>query len=218
MTDRTRVLAVVNGLGTGGAERSLAESIAPLRRRGIDVAVACFHHRDQGVHDEVAAATDVTVIDEDTWSGRVRGLRRLLAAQRPDVVHTTLFDSDVVGRLAVRGRRMPLLTSLVNTSYDRRRLDDPNVSRLRLAAARTIDGFTGRRYATHFHAISQTVRDAAVDSLKLDRSKITVIPRGRSRDRLGERTELRRAAARAALGLADNQIVLVNVGRHEYQK
>lgn len=218
MTDRTRVLAVVNGLGTGGAERSLAESIVPLRRRGIDISVACFHHREQGVHDQVVATTDVTVIDDTTWSGRVRGLRRLIAAQAPDVVHTTLFDSDIAGRLAVRGRQVPLLTSLVNTSYDRRRLDDPNVSRRRLAAARAIDGFTGRRYATHFHAISETVRDAAIDSLRIDPSAITVIPRGRSRERLGEHTELRRAAARAALGLGANRTVLLNIGRHEYQK
>ncbi|MDH5237313.1 MAG: hypothetical protein OEW85_06810, partial [Acidimicrobiia bacterium] len=61
--DRTRVLAVVNGLGTGGAERSLAESIVPLRRRGVDISVACFHHRPEGVHDQVlATATPVILI------------------------------------------------------------------------------------------------------------------------------------------------------------
>ncbi len=217
--DRTRVLAVVNGLGTGGAERSLAESIVPLRRRGVDISVACFHHRPEGVHDQVlATATPVIVIPEAGWSGRITALHRLVKAQQPDVVHTMLFDSDVVGRLATRGTGVPLLTSLVNTSYDRRRLDDPNVDRLRLTAARLIDGFTGRHFGTRFHAISNTVRDAAVATLKLDETKITVIPRGRSRARLGEANPSRRAAARAALGLDDDQLVVLNVARQEYQK
>ncbi|MGI9602375.1 MAG: glycosyltransferase [Acidimicrobiales bacterium] len=217
--NRTRVLAVVDGLGTGGAERSLAESIVPLRRRGIDISVVCFHRREEGVHDDVvASAADVTVIDETNWHGRVSALRRLVTERGPDVVHTTLFDSDVIGRLATRGTGVPLLTSLVNTSYDKRRLDDPNVGRLRLAGARLVDGFTGRRYGTHFHAISETVRDAAVDDLGLDPAKITVIPRGRARGRLGEATPSRRAASRAALGLAEDQLVVLNIGRHEYQK
>lgn len=216
---RTSVLAVINGLGTGGAERSLAESIVPLRRRGIDMRIACFHRRAEGVHDEVVrSGTAVTVIPETTWSGRSEALRQLVQAERTDVVHTTLFDADIAGRLAARGNRVPLLSSLVNTSYDRQRLADPNVGRLRLAGARLVDGVTARRYGNRFHAISTTVRDAAVDALGLAPGDITVIPRGRSRQRLGEVTPARRAAARAAIGVPDDRPVILNIGRQEYQK
>ena len=48
--------------------------------------------------------------------------------------------------------------------------------------------------------------------------KIAVILPGRDADRLGQTTPERRKRARARLGLRDDQYVLVNIGRQDYQK
>ena len=45
-------------------------------------------------------------------------LRRLVADRRPDVVHTSLFHADVLGRIAAIGRSTRVLTNLVRKSLD----------------------------------------------------------------------------------------------------
>src|SRR5690242_6224945 len=54
--------------------------------------------------------------------------------------------------------------------------------------------------------------------LRLRRDRIDVIPRGRDPLALGIRSDDRRGAARAALGVADAVPLVVAVGRQEYQK
>jgi glycosyltransferase involved in cell wall biosynthesis len=133
-------------------------------------------------------------------------------------VHTSIFEADVTGRLAAAGTGVPVLTSLVNTSYATVRRQDPDVAPWKLAATRSIDGWTARHLTTHFHAITHAVGDAAVRDLLLDPERITVIERGRDPSRLGEPSPERRAAARAGLGLTSEAPVLVTVGRQEFQK
>lgn len=214
-----RVLHVINGLGTGGAERSLVEMLPGLVERGLEPEIAILHRRGEGVEDLVADG-DVRLHD---LSGRPRAaqliqLTGVVRDRRPAVVHTTIFESDVMGRLAAFAGRSCAVSSLVNTSYGSSRSGDANVSRWKLGAVRALDGWTARRLSNGFHAITHAVADDAVRQLRIDPEAVTVIPRGRSRSRLGEPSTARRRAARSELGLAEEDFVVVNVGRQEYQK
>jgi len=189
----------------------------PLRERGIDVEFAVMHQRTTGVADEAQQLTRVHYLDGSRRSN-LKKLRSLLRTKHHDLVHTTLFEADLLGRAASLRTGIPVLTSLVNTTYDASRLDDPNIRRSRLAAARLIDGVSGRVFTDHWHAISETVARSATDKLHVSRNKITVIPRGRDRQRLGVRSDERRSQVRARLGVSDDSIMLLSVGRQEYQK
>lgn len=214
-----KVLQVINGLGTGGAERSIAESLPIFASAGVQLIVACQTLRSEGVQEQVRGASfDVRVLSPQGFSGQARELRKLMRSEGVDLVHTTIFESDVLGRLAAAGCGIPVLTSLVNTSYEPIRFTDPNVSRFKLWGARTIDGWTGRHLTSHFHAITKAVRASAVRWLKIPPQRITVIERGRDPRRLGTPSPERRARARRDLGLRENDEVLVSVGRQEYQK
>lgn len=215
----TKVLYVIEGLGTGGAERSLAEMLPRLTDLGVRPAVACFFRREEGVEREVVASgVNVHLVPGRGRPARVRNLRQLVAELRPDLVHTTLFEADVAGRLACVGLDVPVLSSLVNTSYLPERLHDPNVRRWRLEGARLLDGLTARHLTAHFHALTETVKSASVQALGIPPHWITVIPRGRDPERLGRPDEDRRRRARTALGLPQDTPVVVNVGRQEFQK
>jgi glycosyltransferase involved in cell wall biosynthesis len=214
-----RLVYVINGLGPGGAERSLAELLPTYLANGIRPTIVCLRHRDEGVETTVRdAGCDIRFLPPGGPARRVRNLREMLRAEPIDLVHTTIYESDVVGRFAAAGTGVPVLTSLVNTSYDAVRLTDPNVSRAGLFATRMIDGWTARHLTTHFHAITHAVKEAAVAALHLAPDRITVVERGRDPARIGAPGEQRRQAARARLGLAENAEVVVNVGRQEYQK
>ena len=47
---------------------------------------------------------DLCFLDRRNVFQRVAALRRLIRAERPNVVHTVLFESNVIGRLAAMGR------------------------------------------------------------------------------------------------------------------
>jgi glycosyltransferase involved in cell wall biosynthesis len=217
--DRLKVAFVINSLGAGGAERSLRELLPRLLEAGIDSEVICFLTRDEGVQDQVVGeGVPVRLLAGGSPIRWVVDLRRYLRSSRPDVVHTTLFEADIVGRLACWRLPCKVMTSLVNISYDNDRLWDPRVSRTKLRVVQLIDAVTARHLCDHFHAITDAVASASVRHLGVSPGRITVIPRGRDAARLGTPSPARRREARQRLGLSASTPVLINVGRQEFQK
>ncbi len=215
---RLKVLFLIDSLQGGGAERSLAEMLPGLRRRGIDPIVVCLRRSAEGVEDQVRGRFDLRYLAARRFPGRVRAVRRIIRDERPDLVHTTLLQSDLVGRLAAMGTPVTVLTSLVNTSYDPVRFADPRIRPWVFRIVQRVDGLTARRLTAHFHAITVAVKDHNVEALRLRASRVTVIERGRDDGRLGRGSDDRRAASRRALDLAADAEVVVTLGRQEYQK
>lgn len=214
-----KIVHVIDGLGTGGAERSLAELLPRLDRRGIVSIVACLHRRAEGVQDVVLAdGHDVRFVTSQGLPGRVRELRQLVRRERPDLVHTTLFDADLAGRLAAVGTGAPVVSSLVNTPYDVARRSDPNVPTWRLRVVHALDRWTARHLTVGFVPITEAVAAAAEHDLGIPRGRVVVVERGRDRDRLGEPGAQRRHEVRSRLGIADDAEVLLQIGRQEHQK
>lgn len=214
-----KVLYVIDSLGAGGAERSLAEMHPLLEEAGIQTVILCFHHSEEGFETEaVRGGADVRFIGaRGAWS-RSRAIRKVIAEEAPDIVHTTLYEADVAGRLAAIGHKATVVTSLVNTPYTPLRRLDPNIRPWRLRVVQAIDASTARHLTNHFHAITGAVKEWAVTALRLDPDRITVIERGRDPIRLGAPSSERRDRSRKALGLDPDDRVLLSVGRQEYQK
>jgi glycosyltransferase involved in cell wall biosynthesis len=214
-----KALFVVDTLGAGGAERSLQELLPHFRKGGVEPIVASFHRRDEGVEQLVQRDHDFRILPGSSRLAQMRALRQLARTERVDLVHTTLFEADVFGRSALGGLGIPVVTSLVNMPYEPARLaNDPNVNRKKLALARGLEIATGRLFAHHFHAITEAVKHSAVERLWIPADAITVIYRGRDPSRLGRRSSERRARARAALGIAENALIVLSVARQEFQK
>lgn len=215
-----RILSVIDTLGQGGAERSLVDLARGLRTHDIDTTIAVLRTTDHGF-EEATQNSDVVTI-EHLGSGRLnpsRRLRELIRLAGIDLVHTTLFEASLIGRLGAVGTDVPVLTSLVNVSYDSVRLGDPRVTPYKLKGARLIDGWTARHLTTRFHALTETVAASAVVDLGITRHLIEVIPRGRAASEFHPvRTDHERSLIRAELGIAEEAKVLITVGRQEYQK
>lgn len=209
------VLLLVNSLLGAGAEVSLRTLQEPLAQRGVQTRLATLSAL--GV---TPADAEVDVLDE-RYPGRRAAVGRIRAAlrrHRPDLLHTTLFESDLVGRIAARLEGVPAVTSLVSTPYAPTARRAEPVSALKMLGVQLVDRALGRYATAGFHAISQAVADAAVRDLRLDRERIAVVARGRDANHLGERTSERRAKTRAALGVDERSALIVAVGREEPQK
>lgn len=214
-----KILFVIDSLGTGGAERDLAEKLPQLVRFEVTPIVVSLRRREEGVQADLQRrGFDVRILNESGLIGRLAALRKILRTERPDVIQTVLFHSDLVGRLAAIGTSTKVISRLVNTDYDEIRLHDPNIRAIRFRLARLIDGWTARHLTHHIYANSNAVKTAAMKDLGIPAEKITVIKQGRDSTRLGQPSAQRREMARVRLGLDENQEVLVNIGRQDYQK
>jgi glycosyltransferase involved in cell wall biosynthesis len=211
---------LINSLAPGGAERSLVELLAPLTESGVSPVLVCLVRSEVGFEREVAdGGFDLRFVAATTLPGRVREVRSILRAVKPRLLHTTLFDSDIVGRLASVGTGVPVLTTLANTTYDPARIAaDANLSQGKVNLVRVIDALTARGLTDHFHAVSQAVKESAVSHLGINPDKITVVRRGRDPARLGRRTDERRHLTREKLGVGPDAPLVLTVGRHEFQK
>jgi glycosyltransferase involved in cell wall biosynthesis len=214
-----RIMFVINSLGAGGAERSLAELAPALAGAGHEPIIMTFLRRTDGFEQEVRdrgiAVEQIPGSGLPSWT---RSLHRRIRLIRPDVVHTAIFEADVTGRVAGVRTGVPVVTSLINMSYGPERLLDPNVRRWKLRVVREIDGWTARRLTTHFHAVSQSVKDAAVRTFRIGPERVTVIERGRDPGRLGRPSPERRRRVRSEQGIPENAEVVLAVGRLEHQK
>ena len=216
---RVKLVYLINGLGAGGAERSLAELLPFYGRAGIETTVVCLTATAIGVESDVrVSGCDLVFLPGRRLPQWTHSFRALIRAHRPDLIHTTLADANLVGRVGSAGTGIPVLTSLVNTPYVAARAKDKRLRPWKVRIVREVDGWTARNLTTHFHALTHAVRDAYVETLRIPRDRITVIARGRDTVRLGVQTPERRRSVRHTLGLEDRHEVLINVARQEYQK
>ncbi len=213
-----RVLQLIDSLAPAGAERSLVALAPHLLARGVDLHVAVLVEREGDLRPQLAEA-DVPVrsmaspgAGRRAWYARTA---RLVAQLRPDVVHTTVFEADLAGRLAAARHRVPCVSSLVNTAYGRE--ESTGLRRSRVLLAQAADIATGR-LVTRWHAVTRHVAEVMGRRLRIPADGIEVIPRGRDPEVLGRRTQERRRGTRERLGLADDVPVVLAVGRLERQK
>jgi glycosyltransferase involved in cell wall biosynthesis len=211
-----RVVHMIDSLSPGGAERSLVDMTPHLIQRGVEFEIVVLHERP-GLAEEARSAG--ALVHGLGGTNRVSWLYKatnLIRSRRPELVHTTLFDADVVGRTAAKLAGVRVVSSLVNTPYGSEHRSETTQRAIKVRAAQLMDVATSR-LVSRFRAVSEAVKDAAVERLHLNADLIEVIPEGRDLARLGRATATRRAAARADLKLS-NQPVVLAVGRQEPQK
>ncbi len=213
-----KVLYVLDSLFGGGTERSTLVLLPYLMERGVDPTLAVLRSAPDSDNSSVPADVNVVALDGPSFRRRVLSLRRNILSVRPDIVHTALFASDMVGRVAACRTDSLVLSSLVNTPYDPLRLNDPNVSRGKLRAVQLLDGLTSRLFADQLHAVSRGVAEANSAALHYPRSRIVTVERGRDRSDLGHWSLERRRLTRSRLGFSDLTPIILAVGRQEFQK
>jgi glycosyltransferase involved in cell wall biosynthesis len=213
-----RLLYLIDSLFPGGAARSLAAVAPHLVSSGVRLEVAYLVERPGLQHElERAGARVVPAAGSSSRLARSVRVTRMVRRSRPDLIHTTLFEADVAGRIAGRLAGVPVVSSIVNLAYGPQQLGDPRLKRRRIEAARLVDAITARR-VVRFHALSRHVAEVMGERLRIPLERIDVVARGRDPERLGRRTEERRAEARARIGAGPGDVVLLAAARQEHQK
>lgn len=107
------VLLLITELDVGGAERIVFDLATSLDRSHWLPLVAALEGR--GIYAARLREAGVEVIDlgvRSRWDvGVVRRLRHLLGSRRIDLLHTHLFHASIIGRLAARPLRLPVIST-----------------------------------------------------------------------------------------------------------
>jgi glycosyltransferase involved in cell wall biosynthesis len=214
-----RLLYVIDSLSPNGAEQSLASLAVQYKARGLQLDVAYL--KEVGGLRETLGAEGAGLFwigrRESNRIGRVRTLRDLISIRKPDLVHTTLVEADLVGRIAGTLARVPVVSSLVNDGYGPEHLDDPSIVAWKLWGARMVDSATVR-LVRRFHALTHHVADVMARRLHIPGGRIDVIPRGRDAAAMGARSPERRDRVRKALWIEGDERLILAVARQEHQK
>jgi glycosyltransferase involved in cell wall biosynthesis len=213
---RIRVLHVIAGLETGGAETMLA-TLATQRPPGLDQSVVAMI--PGGAQAERIAAAGIPLHDlgmrrgRPTLGGLLR-LARLIRATEPDIVQGWMYHADLAAMLALAlsGRRR----------------------RTRLAWNLRCSDMAGERHGASFRAVRGLwLRLAGRADLVLANSQAgldyhrrlglaktaatRLLPNGIDTDRFRPDPEARRLT-RAALGIAPDRPIVINVARVDPMK
>ena len=210
-----RVLHVVDSLaGSGGAENRMVDEVLALRDTFEQALVRLFE-RDFLERRLVEAGIPVHHLGfQARYAARTfflaaRRLRTIIRDFRPDVVHTTLVTGNLVGQLAARPLRIPVVSTMTRTG-------DQQLRRLHLPSAATLKGRLLDAYGNHvarsagvrYRAVSEYARDTNCVSMRFPRERVTVIPRGVALEASPPTTH-----RRSDFGLPETGPLFVNVAR-----
>jgi len=112
-----RVLMVITSLGLGGAQRQVVDLSLALRRRGWDVSVASLLSGGAFVARLEAGGIQVHGLGMRRGRGDPRAmaaLRRIVAQEHPDLVHSHMIHANLLTRLALVGVSVPLVNTIHN--------------------------------------------------------------------------------------------------------
>lgn len=205
----TRVLHVSQPT-TAGVARVAADLVRDQVRRGWQVVVASPDGGVLRADVEAAGATwrrwEATRAPGPSTPAEAVRLRRLVRAERPDLVHLHSSKAGLAGRLAVRGQ---LPTVFQPNAWSFFALE---------GVARTLAVQWERTAARWTHALAVVSDDERRIGQELDiRAPYEYLPNGIDLDRWGAATADQRVQARAALGVDDAPLA-VCVGRLSRQK
>lgn len=204
---RLRICFVIGTLERGGAEGQLVQLATGLNRSRFEPSVCCLTHNGPHRHALEAAGIPVEILGlrRSKWLGlpialpsRMLRLIRIIRKRQPDIVHGFLFGAYVLGAVAGRVNRVPLIVA------SRRSLGLFKASRpLWLLIERFVN-----RGTDHLIANSRAVRLDVVRQEGLAPSKVTVIYNGVE---FTSWNEPRSQALVRAIGVADRRPIIAVV-------
>lgn len=212
MSEKTRIVYVVDNVSFRGGERTFLQLVTGLPRARYELAVACS---PGGVFVERLHDLGVPVIAAEMRQRRrldtVMGLVRELRKRRPHIVHTQ-GRGDPFGRLAGWLARVPAIVSTTAMISSRYEVDEL----WRKALYRLID-LTTDRMVDRYIVVNRASVAALTDRHRVPPARVAVIPNGIELERY-EPDGQRRGEWRRRLGVPEGAVLVGGVGRLTWQK
>ncbi len=198
-----RILHLTAGSDAGGVSRYLYDLCCAMQTAGHQVAIA----GEKGAWHEMFRGAPWPWIDAPLKGGPLRLaaatriLRRYLAENPVDLLHTHYRKATLVARRLQKHIHAPILYTL-------------HLSHIPLGGPwRWLSDF-----GDHIHAAASDARDWLINDARVPPRRISLIPHGVHPERFPVPTPQMKHDARTALGLGDEELVALYLGRLEDPK
>jgi glycosyltransferase involved in cell wall biosynthesis len=220
---KLKVIHLIEGLGSGGAERLLYTNLKHFDRDLLESeVVTVFSAADYWRQPILDLDVPVSTLDckslRDILTG-VRRLRKEIARFQPDLIHTHLWTANVIGRIAGFLAKVPVISSIHNPEYEPEVFTDaPRLNSKKLFVARSLDKWTARFGCRKMLAVSRYVKESASRHLDFPLEKIEVLYNPVDVSDLCAGSDRTRETLLDELNLPRASIMLLNVARVAPQK
>lgn len=205
-TPPMRVLFLIDSLGHGGAEHLLGAYLRHFPDLNVTAEVCALQDRNGNPMAEPISRLGVPVrtlavtrlLRPDAYSQ----VSHAVDAAKPDVIHAQLEFATILGGVAARRRRIPMISTLHTIGKP-----DPHT---RAALRFRLEAWALRRSADRVVAVSEFARREYIADLGLSPGRVVTIHNGIDVERFRPRPGVR-AAARSELGIPPNAPLAITV-------
>jgi len=218
-----QVVHLIEALGPGGAERLLYTNLKHFDPERVQsTVITVYPHATHWLEPIRALGVPVVCLEcrgpRDIPKG-VRTLRTWLRQHRPDLVHSHLWAANVIGRVAGRFSKTPVISSIHNPDHEAEAwADGADVSLMKRRLVRELDRWTAHTGCDRMIAVSEYVKQSANRHLGVSLDSIDVVYNPIDVDLVKTAPTTNRAELLRACGLPPDSLILLNVARVSPQK
>lgn len=216
-----KVLHLIPTLLGGGAERQLTNLVCGSSRDNVHHVVCVIGEAEFFLGKLREAGFKVIQLDifaKRPFIQAARKFRQVIDEEKPDIIHSWLYDANVSARIAVLlNGKIPLVTSLQLADYEPETARIGNYAPYKVKGLKAIDKFTSMLAKPYFVPCSEFVKNSYNRNYGLHEARTQVIYNAVDPESLSA-AEGEAEAIRAELGLPDDAFIYLNVGRLDPQK
>ena len=212
-----KICCLIDSLGSGGAQRQMAELVKALVQRGHETRLLVYHpHLNHFQPDVEAVGVQPEAIVSQTKLGRIRATRKLVRADRPDCIISFLHTPNLLGvAAAISPSRIPLIVSERSLDTDgKNRSNRIRFNAFRFADRVVTNSYSQANFIAEYFPFLKSKTVVVANSVDLDRFR----PRS---DGANNNSELRRLIVAARVEPVKNASRLIEalrLAKHELVK
>jgi len=199
------IFQMIDGLSTGGAEQLQVTFAKEANKRGFKLAVISLGGDEDSQYVKQLRALNIRVYFFPTHRifdfNNLRKIIKLFRTERPDILHTNLTYSNIIGSMVARLTGIPIVATLHSTGIDERfrapRTDQAETFALRYLVNKIIA--CGPAVARHYQT---TIKDEPVLVIP---NAVEEVPQISSSERDALRKQI--------IGSLDRSVIIISVGR-----
>ena len=214
-----KIIYIIDSLGNAGAEISTMKMSRYFYGMNFNISIVLLRSYNKKHENELKEfGINVIVLKYKNIIRKSFELASIIKREKPDLVHSVLFDSHLCARFAKLHAKFIHIESLVNTPYTLHKLKDRNIKLLSFLFYYFIDLLTIHLFVDYFLSISESVKKHYTRKLLLNNYKITVVPRGREVNNYLVQKNYYKDYYRKLIGAKEDDLIVIHVGRQDYQK
>lgn len=183
-SSKKKVLFVIDTICVGGAELSIYEVVKNLQH--TDPIVCVLYKADNGLQKEFRKdhipLVFFNIQKRFGFGEAIQKLNKLICIEKPDAIHATHYNAEIICRLGVPKFKIPLICSLLNDTYSKERYALFRKREiLKLELFRILDRLTAKR-ADKYISVADCILEPNSRYLNLPIDRMVVVQNGRDMD------------------------------------